>query len=100
MTDDSTKMLVDDEVLGDIDMDNEETKAEKKENEDEQTKEEKEEEEMQDKAIQSLIELRAAVTSMVANSHKSFVSDLKFVPKGIKVDKKRPSEGEITHFVT
>ena len=100
LTDDSTKMLVGDDMPADVDMDNEETKAEKKEVEDEQKKEEKDEEEMQDKAIQSLIELKPAVTSMVANSHKSFVSDIKFVPKGIKVDKKRPSEGETTHFVT
>jgi hypothetical protein len=38
---------------------------------------------------------------MVAFSHRTHVNDIKFVPKGVKVDKKRPAEaGEVTHFVS
>lgn len=99
LADESTKVLVDDEPGPSTDMDAEDSKVEANEADKDQNKEEKEEE-VQDKAIQSLIELKPAVTSMVANSHKSYVSDIKFVPRTIKVDKKRPSEGEITHFVT
>lgn len=100
LADESTKVLVDDEIGPGTDLDAEENKAENTEGDKDQAKEDEKEEEVQDKAIQSLIELKPAVTSMVANSHKSYVSDIKFVPRGIRVDKKRPSEGEITHFVT
>lgn len=38
---------------------------------------------------------------MIISSHRTHVNDIKFVPKGVKVDKKRPAEhGEVTHFVS
>lgn len=61
---------------------------------------EPEEDETQDKSTQSVTQLKPAIISMVAYSHKTHVSDMKFVPRGVKVDKKRPSEGEITHFIS
>lgn len=63
-------------------------------------KDETEEEETQDKSTQSIIQLKSACISMVGYSHKTHVNDVKFVPRGVKVDKKKPSEGEITHFMT
>jgi hypothetical protein len=33
-------------------------------------------------------------------SHKAYVSDIQFVPVGVKVDKKNPSEGRLSHFVS
>jgi len=33
-------------------------------------------------------------------SHRSFVADIKFIPKGIKVDRKNPSEGHVTHVIS
>lgn len=63
-------------------------------------KPEAEDDDNQDKSTQSVIEMKMACISMIAYSHKTHVNDIKFVPRGIKVDKKRPSEGEITHFVS
>jgi len=60
----------------------------------------KEEDDTQEKSTQSVTELKTACISMIAYSHKTHVNDLKFVPRGIKVDKKRPSEGQITHFIS
>lgn len=37
---------------------------------------------------------------MVAYSHKTHVNNLQFVPRDVKVDRKRPSEGEVSHFVS
>lgn len=33
-------------------------------------------------------------------SHKNFVGDLSFVPANINVDKRNPSEGKFTHFLS
>lgn len=33
-------------------------------------------------------------------SHKNFVSDLAFIPMGVKVDKKNPPEGRVVHFIS
>lgn len=59
-----------------------------------------EEDEGHDKSTQSVIQMKMACISMIAYSHKTPVNDIKFVPRGIKVDKKRPSDGETTHFVS
>lgn len=63
-------------------------------------KQDDEEDDGQDKTTQSVTQLKQACISMVAYSHKTHVNDIKFVPRNVKVDKKRPSEGEITHFVS
>jgi WD40 repeat protein len=66
----------------------------------EEAAKEAEDDETQDKSTQSVIEMKHACISMIAYSHKTHVNDIKFVPRGVKVDKKRPSEGEITHFLS
>lgn len=38
--------------------------------------------------------------SNIDKSHKSYVSDIKFVPGGVKVDRKNPNEGKSYHFVS
>ena len=38
--------------------------------------------------------------SLIEKSHKSFVSDLVFVPGSVKVDKKNDNKGISEHFVT
>jgi WD40 repeat protein len=84
--DESLKVISEDDNLAGADEEGEK----KKEGEDE----------VQDKSTQSVTEMKSACISMVAYSHKTHVNDIKFVPRSVKVDKKRPSEGEITHFVS
>lgn len=86
-SDDSTKVFSEDDINSAAD---EEGTSKKKEDDDDG----------HDKTTQSVTELKSACISMVAYSHKTHVNDIKFVPRGVKVDKKRPSEGEITHFVS
>lgn len=39
--------------------------------------------------------------SSIVLSHKNYVSDLQFIPVGVKVDKKNPGvEGKFTHFIS
>lgn len=57
-------------------------------------------EEVHDKSSQSIVSMKYVIISNIMFSHKSHVNDIKFVPRGIKVDKKKPSEGEITHFIS
>lgn len=38
--------------------------------------------------------------SNIDKSHKSFVSDIKFIPGTVKVDRKAPNEGKSLHFVS
>lgn len=40
------------------------------------------------------------ILSNIDKSHKSYVSDIKFVPGGVKVDRKAPNEGKSFHFVS
>lgn len=82
--DETTKIIADDEANPD------EASAAKS----------KDDDESHDKATQSVIELKQACSSMIVYSHRTHVCDLKFIPAGIKVDKKRPSEGEVTHFIS
>jgi dynein intermediate chain 3, axonemal len=86
-TDETTRVVVDESGAG-VELD----EAEKSES--------KEDEEGQDKSTQSITQLKAACISMIAYSHKTHVNDLKFIPRGVKVDKKKPSEGEITHLLS
>ena len=38
--------------------------------------------------------------SSIIASHKCYVSDLQFIPPTVKVDKKQPSNGKYTHFIS
>lgn len=38
--------------------------------------------------------------STVERSHKSYVSDIQFIPGGVKVDRKNPNNGESVHFIS
>lgn len=37
---------------------------------------------------------------MITSSHKNFVADIAFIPMGIKVDRKNPTEGRIVFFLS
>jgi dynein intermediate chain 3, axonemal len=38
--------------------------------------------------------------SSIIASHKNFVADIQFVSPSINVDKRNPSEGKYTHFIS
>lgn len=38
--------------------------------------------------------------SNIDKSHKSYVADIKFVPGGVKVDRKNPNDGKSLHFIS
>lgn len=38
--------------------------------------------------------------SNIDKSHKAYVSDIKFVPGTVKVDRKSPNEGKSYHFIS
>lgn len=40
------------------------------------------------------------ILSNIDKSHKSYVSDIKFIPGTVKVDRKAPNEGKSFHFVS
>lgn len=44
--------------------------------------------------------MKSLAMSLIEKSHKSFVSDLAFVPGSVKVDKKNDNKGISEHFVT
>lgn len=44
--------------------------------------------------------MKEITTSHVEKSHKSFVSDIKFIPKDIRVDRRRPNDGKFAHCIT
>jgi len=54
----------------------------------------------EEKQQQTIITLKQMAMSSVSMSHRNFVSDMQFVPRGINVDRRNPSEGKITHFVS
>lgn len=41
-----------------------------------------------------------AVFSSIKNNHKAAINDLKWVPKGVKVDRKQAPDGNIYYFAT
>lgn len=49
---------------------------------------------------QTAVKYRYLTMSGIANSHKNFVSDIKFVPPTVNVTRNQNSEGKTTHFVT
>jgi len=46
------------------------------------------------------VKLKQLVLSNVEKSHRSYVSDIQFIPGGVKVDKKHPNEGASVHFLS
>ncbi len=44
--------------------------------------------------------MKSLAISFIVQSHKNFVSDIQFIPEGVKVDRRNPSEGRIVHFVS
>lgn len=47
-----------------------------------------------------MIKLKPLAISNIVTSHKNFVADIAFIPAGVKVDRKNPTEGKIAHFLT
>lgn len=56
--------------------------------------------EEQDKTQQAHVKLKQLIMSAVEKSHKNFVSDIQFIPGGVKVDRKNPNNGESHHFIS
>ncbi len=56
--------------------------------------------EEEDKTQQQVLKVRNMAISSIVSSHKNFVSDIQFIPKGVKVDRKNYAEGKVTHFVS
>ena len=56
--------------------------------------------EEEDKTQQIAVKLRQLAMSSIDKSHKSYVSDIQFVPGTVRVDRKNPNNGESVHFVS
>lgn len=54
----------------------------------------------EEKTQQAATKMRDICMSLIEKSHKSYVSDIKFIPKGIRVDRKRGNDGKHVHCVT
>jgi len=44
--------------------------------------------------------MKCLIMSLIEKSHKSYVSDLRFIPGIVKVDKKNDNLGKSEHFIT
>ena len=44
--------------------------------------------------------MKSLTISHVVSSHKNFVSDIQFIPPAVKVDKRNPNGGKISHFIS
>ena len=50
---------------------------------------------------QTIVKLRQLALSSIVQSHKNFVADIKFIPSGVKVDRKNPPpDGRSPHFLS
>lgn len=47
-----------------------------------------------------MCKLKHLALSSIVQSHKNYVSDLAFIPEGVKVDKRNPSDGRVVHFLS
>ena len=47
-----------------------------------------------------MIRFKPAIFSSIRNSHKSCVMDVKWMPPNVKVDRRNPGLGEVTHLVS
>ena len=44
--------------------------------------------------------MKELIMSTIEKSHSSYVADIKFIPGGVKVDRKSPNDGKSLHFVS
>ena len=51
-------------------------------------------------AQSSIIKQKSLTISSIVSAHKNYVSDIAFIPSGVKVDRKITVEGKITHFLS
>jgi WD40 repeat protein len=57
--------------------------------------------EEEDKTQQTIVKLKQLALSSIVQSHRSFVSDIIFIPATVKVDRKNPGpDGKMTHFLS
>ena len=53
-----------------------------------------------DDKSQTIIKMKHLCQSSIIASHKNFVGDIAFIPPTINVDKRNPSQGKSTHFMS
>ena len=63
-------------------------------------KEEKNDSEEEDKSQQQSIKMKELIMSTIEKSHSAYVADIKFIPGGVKVDRKNPNDGKSYHFIS
>jgi len=56
--------------------------------------------EEEDKTQQTAVKLKQLILSNIERSHKSYVSDIQFVPKNIRVDKRTNPDGKQHFFMS
>jgi len=57
--------------------------------------------EEEDKTQQTIVKLKQLALSSIVASHRSFVSDIQWIPATVKVDRKNPGpDGKMTHFLS
>lgn len=71
--------------------------ANMKENEDEDDSKKINDKEEDTNTVQKF---KHAIFSSIKNNHKAAINDLKWVPKGVKVDRKQPVDGNIYFMAT
>ena len=54
----------------------------------------------EDEKQQSIIKMKHMCQSSILNSHKNFVGDIAFIQATVNVDKRNPSDGKATHFLS
>lgn len=54
----------------------------------------------EDEKQQSVIKMKNLCQSSIIASHRNFVADIQFIPGTMNVDKRNPSEGKYTHFLS
>lgn len=59
-----------------------------------------ENEDEEDKSQQQAIKMRQLVMSNIERSHRSYVTDIQFVPGTVKFVKPLPNEGKSFHFIS
>lgn len=54
----------------------------------------------EDEKQQSIVKMKHMVQSSIYTTHRNFVADIVFVPGTVNVDKRNPSDGKYTHFIS
>lgn len=47
-----------------------------------------------------MIKMKNLCQSSIIASHRNFIADIQFIPPTINIDKRNPSEGKYTHFLS